>query len=176
MASSSQQPSEPLATFTLSPSFSPLYQPSATRNLSTLANLATLTSVFAGTYAGILGLKSFYGFGLYILASAFNAICVVLLKTDNKSKRLQNVLPSLHAKGAAARKSEEAREDAKSGRNKTSRVVFAIWEIMAVGQENILTFLLFWIGIYVSFLSRLCLWLVDKRGHHIISDSCRRTN
>ena len=123
---------------TISPSYSPLHPASVQHNTLILNNLCTLTSVFSGTLAGILGLLNLNGFFLYIFASLFNAGVIALLKCRNEKTGkvdLERFLPSLH----------DVNDTAKGWR----LTVKAIWSLMGVGQENLLTFLLFWIGFYV---------------------------
>lgn len=135
-------PENPAGASTISPSYSPLHPASVQHNTLILANLCTLTSVFSGTLAGILGLLNFSGFLLYLSASLFQAGVVALLKCRNARTGkvdLERFLPSLH----------DVNNDTVKGWRLTGK---AIWSLMAVGQENLLTFLLFWIGFYVSML------------------------
>jgi hypothetical protein len=124
----------------ISPSFSPLHPSSVQHNLLILSNLCTLTSVFSGTLAGILGLLNFKGFILYFFSSLFTAGTIALLKCRNEKTGkvdLERFLPSLHG----------VNEKSTTGWKLTMK---ALWSLMDVGQENLLTFLLFWIGFYVS--------------------------
>jgi hypothetical protein len=140
----------------ISPSFSPLHPPSVQHNALILSNLNTLTSVFSGTLAGILGLLNLNGFFLYFFAAVFNAGVVMLLKCRNEKTGRVDVkrfLAGLH-EGAGANQNPEGWKLA----------VKAVWSLMAVGQENLLTFLLFWIGFYVSRLD--CLEIFTCRSIH----------
>jgi hypothetical protein len=128
----------PAGASAISPSYSPLHPPSVQHNVLILTNLCTLTSVFSGTLAGILGLLNLNGFFLYFFASLFNAGTIALLKCRNERTgkvELERFLPSLH--------------DVNEGLKGWRLTVKALWNLMAVGQENLLTFLLFWIGFYV---------------------------
>lgn len=74
---------------------------------------------------------------------------IALLKCRNEKTGkvdLERFLPGLR----------DADDKATSGGWKLT--VKAIWSLMGVGQENLLTFLLFWIGFYVSVRSAL-IWL-----------------
>jgi len=132
----------------ISPSFSPLHPASVQHNTLILTNLCTLTSVFSGTLAGILGLLNLKGFFLYFFSSLFMAGTIALLKCRNEKTGkvdLERFLPGLR----------DADDKATSGGWKLTAK--AIWSLMGVGQENLLTFLLFWIGFYVSPLPLICL-------------------
>lgn len=136
-------PENPAGATTISPSYSPLHPPSVQHNSLILTNLCTLTSVFSGTLAGILGLLNFSGFLLYFFAAFFNAAVIAVLKCRNEKTGkidLERFLPSLHDVNSSTSSSTK-------GWSLTGR---ALWSLMAVGQENLLTFLLFWIGFYVS--------------------------
>jgi hypothetical protein len=129
-------PENPAGATTISPSYSPLHPPSVQHNSLILTNLCTLTSVFSGTLAGILGLL-------------FNAAVIAVLKCRNEKTGkidLERFLPSLHdvnsSSSSSSSKSTKGLDLKLTGR--------ALWSLMAVGQENLLTFLLFWIGFYVS--------------------------
>ena len=141
-------PENPAGATTISPSYSPLHPPSVQHNSLILTNLCTLTSVFSGTLAGILGLLNFSGFLLYFFAAFFNAAVIAVLKCRNEKTGkidLERFLPSLHDVTSSTSSSSVSTKgwDMKlTGR--------ALWSLMAVGQENLLTFLLFWIGFYVS--------------------------
>ena len=142
-------PENPAGATTISPSYSPLHPPSVQHNSLILTNLCTLTSVFSGTLAGILGLLNFSGFFLYFFAAFFNAAVIAVLKCRNEKTGkidLERFLPSLHdvnsSSSSSSSKSTKGLDLKLTGR--------ALWSLMAVGQENLLTFLLFWIGFYVS--------------------------
>lgn len=164
--------------FTIDPSYSPLFQPSVARNALTLANLSTLTACFAGVYAGVLGLKNQWGFLLYIATAALNAASIVLFKvvlggssSSSSSSNTQSTgltslrrfIPQLHGAAAftpgapapqpgapAPAPTATAAKPRKSAGLGSLTLLKTIWTLMAVGQENILTFLLLWIGVYVS--------------------------
>jgi hypothetical protein len=138
-------PENPVGATTISPSYSPLHPPSVQHNSLILTNLCTLTSVFSGTLAGILGLLNFSGFLLYFFAAFFNAAVIAVLKCRNEKTGkvdLERFLPSLHDVNSSSSSSTKGLDVKLTGR--------ALWSLMAVGQENLLTFLLFWIGFYVS--------------------------
>jgi hypothetical protein len=138
-------PENPVGATTISPSYSPLHPPSVQHNSLILTNLCTLISVFSGTLAGILGLLNFSGFLLYFFAAFFNAAVIAVLKCRNEKTGkvdLERFLPSLHDVNSSSSSSTKGLDVKLTGR--------ALWSLMAVGQENLLTFLLFWIGFYVS--------------------------
>ncbi len=126
-------------TFTVHPSFSPMHPPSLQHNVLVLSNLATLCSCFSGALAGVLGLKSFNGFILFAVASLINAGIIAILKCRNgTSIDLRKYVAASHdPTGATIPKGWKA-------------IGNAMWSLMAMGQETLLTFLLFWIGFYVS--------------------------
>lgn len=146
------------------PSFSPLHPPSVQHNTQILSNISTLSAVFSGTLAGILGLLNFNGFILYFVASAFTAGVVAVLKCTNGRGQvdLKRVLPTLH----------DGKIRGKGGMGVLRQRLKEGWTLMAVGQENLLTYLLFWIGFYVSaVISRRCHACahgspVRHAGHH----------
>jgi hypothetical protein len=143
-------PENPAGATTISPSYSPLHPPSVQHNSLILTNLCTLTSVFSGTLAGILGLLNFSGFFLYFFAAFFNAAVIAVLKCRNEKTGkidLERFLPSLHDVNSSSSSSAAAASTKGWNFRLTGR---ALWSLMAVGQENLLTFLLFWIGFYVS--------------------------
>lgn len=143
-------PENPAGATTISPSYSPLHPPSVQHNSLILTNLCTLTSVFSGTLAGILGLLNFSGFFLYFFAAFFNAAVIAVLKCRNEKTGkidLERFLPSLHDVNSSTSSSSSSASTKGWDIKLTGR---ALWSLMAVGQENLLTFLLFWIGFYVS--------------------------
>jgi hypothetical protein len=136
----------------ISPTFSPLHPPSVQHNTRVLSSLSTLTVAFAGALAGILGLVNWQGFAFYVVASICNALTIMVLKTGNVgstaaerssvslTRGMKRCLPGLNQGNT----STGAREDG------MGTLFKGIWQLAAIGQENILTFLLFWIGFYVS--------------------------
>ncbi|KAJ9113742.1 hypothetical protein QFC20_001767 [Naganishia adeliensis] len=137
----------------ISPTFSPLHPPSVQHNLRVLSSLSTLTVAFAGALAGILGLVNWQGFAFYVVASMCNAITIMVLKTGSAgstaadrntvslTRGMKRCLPGLNQGNT----STGAREDG------MGTLLKGIWQLAAIGQENILTFLLFWIGLYVNY-------------------------
>jgi hypothetical protein len=154
-----QQPNNP-SVQRIQPTFSPLHPPSVQRNIQTLSSLSTLTTAFAGALAGILGLVNWQGFAFYVVASLWNALAIILLKTTRVGEHasstggrkkesvvrvLKRCLPGLNQGNATSTSGGgTGREDG------TRTLLKGIWQLSAIGQENVLTFLLFWIGFYVS--------------------------
>ncbi|KAI5452125.1 hypothetical protein NCC49_001063 [Naganishia albida] len=136
----------------ISPTFSPLHPPSVQHNTRVLSSLSTLTVAFAGALAGILGLVNWQGFAFYVVASLCNALAIIVIKTGSVgsaaaergsvslARGMKRCLPGLNQGNT----STGAREDG------MGTLVRGIWQLAAIGQENTLTFLLFWIGFYVS--------------------------
>lgn len=148
------QPNINPAALRIPPTFSPLHPTSVQHNTRILSSLSTLTSAFAGSLAGILGLVNWQGFAFYLLASICNALAIVVLKTSRVggtsagrnsptvTRGLKRCLPGLNQGNMAG----GTREDG------VGTLAKGIWQLAGIGQENIMTFLLFWIGFYVSIL------------------------
>jgi hypothetical protein len=146
------QPNINPAAVRIPPTFSPLHPPSVQHNTRILSTLSTLTCAFAGALAGILGLVNWQGFAFYLFASVINALAIVLFKTSrvggssagrssvSVTRGLKRCLPGLNQ----GNMSGGTREDG------MGTLFKGIWQLAGIGQENILTFLLFWIGLYVS--------------------------
>ncbi|GHJ87417.1 hypothetical protein NliqN6_3819 [Naganishia liquefaciens] len=144
------QPNINPAALRIPPTFSPLHPPSVQHNTRILSSLSTLTSAFAGALAGILGLVNWQGFAFYLFASICNALAVVVFKTSRVggtsvgkssatvTRRLKRCLPGLNQ----GNMSGGSREDG------LGTLVKGIWQLAGIGQENVMTFLLFWIGLY----------------------------
>ncbi|KAJ9098692.1 hypothetical protein QFC21_004340 [Naganishia friedmannii] len=150
-----QQPNNP-SVIRIQPTFSPLHPPSVQRNIQTLSSLSTLTTAFAGALAGILGLVNWQGFAFYLFASVWNALAIMLLKTtgvgnhattrtsassssESVARVLKRCLPGLNQGNTAINAGKE---------DGSTTLLKGIWQLAAIGQENVLTFLLFWIGFY----------------------------
>ncbi|KAL1406563.1 hypothetical protein Q8F55_008269 [Vanrija albida] len=122
----------PLSRSQFSPAASALHPPSAIHNTGVIGSVATLTACFSGAIAGILGLTNLSGFALYLLTSALTGLTVAAVKCNFD----------------VGKYSPQAHSD--SGPQGAVRV--ASWkgwvELMGLGQENLLGFLLFWIGGY----------------------------
>lgn len=97
-----------------------------------------LAACFSGLVAGILGLTNQYGFLLYLLTSSLSALTVALLKCQGN---IGKYVPQAHS-GA-----QPAPGGTVSGGGKVSTLK-GWWALMGLGQENLLGFLLFWIGSY----------------------------
>lgn len=91
-----------------------------------------LTACFAGLVAGIIGLTNWSGFALYLLTSLASGATVAALKCHGNVGKYS---PQAHAS---------------AGPQGAAQVV--AWKgwlgVMGIGQENLLGFLLFWIGGY----------------------------
>ncbi|KAL7425013.1 hypothetical protein Q5752_000700 [Cryptotrichosporon argae] len=115
-----------------SPASSALYVPAAAHNARVLSSIATLAACFSGLVAGLLGLTNLSGFALYLSASLLSALSTFALKCHGD---VGAHVPQAHA-GAGP-----------LGAARVSRV--RGWAgLMGLGQENLLGFLLFWIGSY----------------------------
>ncbi|WVR08165.1 hypothetical protein IAU60_005211 [Kwoniella sp. DSM 27419] len=120
----------------LAPDASPLHPPSVMHNTRVLSSLGTLSACFSGLVAGLLGLTNTSGFLLYILSAIFTAITLGTLKCNVDVLRY---VPQ--AQGATADGSPGTGGDAGKGWK-------GWWALAGIGQENLLGFLLFWIGSY----------------------------
>ncbi|WOO84151.1 uncharacterized protein LOC62_05G007672 [Vanrija pseudolonga] len=122
----------PISKSQFSPAASALYPPSATHNTSVIGSVATLTACFSGAIAGILGLTNLTGFALYLATAVATGVTVAAVKCNFD----------------VGKYSPQAHSDA----GPQGAVVVASWkgwvELMGLGQENLLGFLLFWIGGY----------------------------
>lgn len=160
-----QQPTNNSSAIRISPTFSPLHPPSVQRNTQTLHSLSTLTTAFAGALAGILGLVNWQGFAFYVLASLWNALAIMFLKTTGVGRPMSTASAaqksgSVSASVSVARVLKRCLPGLNQGNTATSggsgredgsvTLLKGIWQLAAIGQENVLTFLLFWIGFYVS--------------------------
>jgi hypothetical protein len=139
-------------TFTVHPSFSPLHPPSTQHNVLVLANLATLSSCFSGALAGVLGLKNVQGFILYAVASMLNAGMISVIKCRSPSTGSktggQSSAGRIDVKRYVAAAHDPTGATIPRG---TKAVLRTAWSLTGMGQDTLLTFLLFWIGFYVSF-------------------------
>ncbi|WRT69561.1 uncharacterized protein IL334_006549 [Kwoniella shivajii] len=115
----------------LSPDASPLHPPSVMHNTRVLSSLGTYSACFSGLIAGLLGLTNLSGFSLYIISSIFTASILFLIKCDSNVIRY---VPQANLSVA----SESVGMKALKG----------YWALTGIGQENLLGFLLFWIGSY----------------------------
>ncbi|KAI9639041.1 uncharacterized protein MKK02DRAFT_22113 [Dioszegia hungarica] len=115
-----------------SPSYSPLYPPAVAHN-------TRLSACFTGLVIGILGITNWRGFAFYALTSLGSAYLVSALKCGfNVSKYIDQ--------GPKAAAEAEAQA---GGKGAVAGVGWKGWlGLMGVGQENVLGFLLFWIGGY----------------------------
>ncbi len=130
-------------TFSVHPSFSPLHMPSVQHNALILSNLATLCACFSGALAGVIGLKNLNGFFLYLVASVFNAGIIAAVKCNDPD-----------ASGISLTRYIVAAHDPTGAKtpNGGRAALKALWGLAGIGQDTLLTFLLFWIGIYVRAL------------------------
>ncbi|KAK1923480.1 hypothetical protein DB88DRAFT_491383 [Papiliotrema laurentii] len=120
------------------PSASPLHPPSVMHNARVLSSTATLAACFSGLVAGILGLTNQYGFLLYLLTSFLSASTTALIKCKGDIGRY---VPQAHSGMAGV-----------PGQMGGGGGGVSMWKgwlgLMGIGQENLLGFLLFWIGSY----------------------------
>jgi len=100
--------------------------------------MVQLAACFSGLVAGILGLTNFSGFALYLLTSVLSAVTVAALKCGGDVGKF---VPQSHS-GAAGQPGAAA---GGGGGIKTWK---GWWALLGLGQENMLGFLLFWIGTY----------------------------
>ena len=108
-----------------------------------------LAACASGLVAGILGLTNFYGFALYILTALASAITVAVIKCDMD---IGKCVPQAHGVTIGA---------GPVGVGGGGVVAWKGWWALAgLGQENLLGFLLFWIGSYalIHGQSRLLVW------------------
>ncbi|CAK9780981.1 unnamed protein product [Cutaneotrichosporon oleaginosum] len=126
-------PQEPaaLSASQFSPSASLLHPPSVQHNTRVLGSIATLTSCFAGLVAGVLGLPNLSGFALYLATSLLTAVaCALKCGLD-----VGRYVPDAHA-GAGPLGAAKVR-------------AWRGWMgVSGISGENLLGFLLFWIGGY----------------------------
>nr|XP_019043388.1 hypothetical protein I302_07965 [Kwoniella bestiolae CBS 10118]OCF22318.1 hypothetical protein I302_07965 [Kwoniella bestiolae CBS 10118] len=100
------------------------------------ANLITqLSACFSGLISGILGLTNLSGFCLYLLSSVFTSVVLLVLKCNFNVKRY---IPQSHSN------SSPPGGDPQGGGK--SRDWKGYWALTGINQENLLGFLLFWIG------------------------------
>lgn len=91
-----------------------------------------LTACFAGLVAGVLGLTNLAGFGLYLLTAIVTGLTIAAVKMHGNVGR--------YAVQAHASSGPLGAANVSAWRG---------WvETMGLGQENLLGFLLFWIGGY----------------------------
>ncbi|WVO23182.1 uncharacterized protein IAS62_004527 [Cryptococcus decagattii] len=130
----------PLLATQLSPEVSPLYPQSVMHNNRILSSISTLSACFSGLIAGILGLTNTSGFLLYLLSSVATAAAIGSLKCGFDLRRY---VPGAQVQGMRQRvnKSSEVKESGKYAWR-------GWWALLGLGQENLLGFLLFWIGSY----------------------------
>ncbi|WWC92930.1 uncharacterized protein L201_007893 [Kwoniella dendrophila CBS 6074] len=122
----------------LAPSASPLHPPSVIHNTRVLSSLGTYSSCFSGLIAGLLGLTNLNGFLLYFLTSIFTSIVLVTLKCNSN---VQRYVPQSHS----MLNTPEGGDATGSG-SRSSKNWKGYWALTGIGQENLLGFLLFWIG------------------------------
>jgi hypothetical protein len=168
----------PVGSSQFNPSASPLHPPSVINNARVLSSLATvsrraqdchvvrdhtratvrpceafssgpkisyantqLAACFSGLVAGILGLTNFSGFFLYLLTSVLSAATIAIPKCG---LNVGKYVPQAHGAGAVP---GQALGTSAGGAAGVSQ-----WKgwmaLLGIGQENILGFLLFWIGSY----------------------------
>ncbi|OXG50050.1 hypothetical protein J010_03392 [Cryptococcus neoformans] len=130
----------PLLATQLSPEVSPLYPQSVMHNSRILSSINTLSACFSGLIAGILGLTNTSGFLLYLLSSVATAGAIGSLKCGFDIRRY---VPDaqVQRKKQLANKNNGVKESGKYSWR-------GWWALMGLGQENLLGFLLFWIGSY----------------------------
>ncbi|WVW86772.1 hypothetical protein I302_108826 [Kwoniella bestiolae CBS 10118] len=119
----------------LAPDASPLHPPSVMHNTRILSSLGTLSACFSGLISGILGLTNLSGFCLYLLSSVFTSVVLLVLKCNFNVKRY---IPQSHSN------SSPPGGDPQGGGK--SRDWKGYWALTGINQENLLGFLLFWIG------------------------------
>ncbi|ORY34805.1 hypothetical protein BCR39DRAFT_514909 [Naematelia encephala] len=123
-----------------SPTSSPLHPPSVAHNVRILSSLATLSACFSGLTAGILGLTNLSGFLLYLTTSFLSAITIYALKCKFD---LARYVPQAHTVITGP-----GNPGAGGGSGGDVKRWKGWLGLMGLGQENLLGFLLFWIGGY----------------------------
>ncbi|WVQ79359.1 hypothetical protein IAT38_001456 [Cryptococcus sp. DSM 104549] len=130
----------------LAPDASPLHPQSVVHNTQILSSLGTLSACFSGLIAGILGLTNSSGFLLYLLSSAFTALTLAAFKCNFNLARYVPQAQDLSAgRPAAGAGGKQAKGKGKGAGGVSWKGWFAL---AGIGQENLLGFLLFWIGSY----------------------------
>ncbi|BEJ14946.1 hypothetical protein CspHIS471_0407130 [Cutaneotrichosporon sp. HIS471] len=127
-------PQEPaaLSASQYSPTASALHPPSVQHNTQVLGSIATLTSCFAGLVAGVLGLPNLSGFALYLSTAILTGLTSAALKCGMDVGRY---VPDAHASAGPL------------GASKAS--TWRGWlGVTGISGENLLGYLLFWIGGY----------------------------
>ncbi|WWC73566.1 uncharacterized protein I206_107538 [Kwoniella pini CBS 10737] len=117
----------------LAPEASPLHPPSVIHNTRILSSLGTYSACFSGLIAGLLGLTNLYGFALYLISSIFTSIILLLFKCN----------------GDVIKYVAQSHSNLSNGENGTfgnGKKWKGYWALSGIGQENLLGFLLFWIG------------------------------
>lgn len=114
---------------------------------ATQLTTSQLTACFSGAIAGILGLTNLTGFALYLATAVATGLTVAAVKCNFN----------------VGKYSPQAHSDA----GPQGAVVVASWkgwvELMGLGQENLLGFLLFWIGGY-ALIHGECRRGAERRG------------
>nr|XP_031859746.1 uncharacterized protein CI109_004818 [Kwoniella shandongensis]KAA5526818.1 hypothetical protein CI109_004818 [Kwoniella shandongensis] len=128
----------------VAPESSPLHPPSVMHNTRILSSLGTLSACFSGLISGILGLTNLSGFFLYLLSSFITAITLAALKC---SFDIQRYVAESHPPPGSVSTSSLTKGGA--GKRGTGIGGWKGWlALSGIGQENLLGFLLFWIGSY----------------------------
>ncbi|WVQ96124.1 hypothetical protein IAU59_003226 [Kwoniella sp. CBS 9459] len=122
----------------LSPDASPLHPPSVMHNSRVLSSLGTLSACFSGLIAGLLGLTNLSGFFLYVLSAAFTSLVLGALKCNFNISRYVPQANSAIGSGVPGAEGSGPKGQEWKG----------WWALSGIGQENLLGFLLFWIGSY----------------------------
>jgi hypothetical protein len=100
-----------------------------------------LSACFTGFVIGILGITNWRGFAFYALTSLFSAYLISALKCGFDVAKFVDQGPKAVARRASRSTTEKGAEG--------GGVDWKGWlGLMGVGQENVLGFLLFWIGGY----------------------------
>ncbi|KAK8849552.1 hypothetical protein IAR55_004887 [Kwoniella newhampshirensis] len=127
----------------LAPESPPLHPPSVYHNTRILSSLGTLAACFSGLISGILGLTNLTGFSLYLITSLITALTLASIKC---AFDIERYVPEAHSFGTSSASTRSAKN---GGEGKAMLRSWKGWiALSGIGQENLLGFLLFWIGSY----------------------------
>ncbi|KAK6908794.1 hypothetical protein I204_01921 [Kwoniella mangroviensis CBS 8886] len=136
----------------LAPDASPLHPPSLMHNTRILSSLGTLSACFSGLISGILGFTNLNGFLLYLFSSIFTSFILLVLKCNFDVRRY---IPQAHSNTSSADSQSSGSGGGKSIEWK------GYWALTGVNQENLLGFLLFWIGSFALIHGELPFYRVN---------------
>ncbi|EXJ83103.1 hypothetical protein A1O1_06721 [Capronia coronata CBS 617.96] len=122
--------------YELSLLLNPLVPDSLTHNTRTLSNIRSISGLFLGIAAGILGLESLWGFGFYLLSNMLISALFYFLLAGAK--------PQKYFAGAAGTR---GLNDKQPGRNPGSGAWRELWFGGGLFTEALSGFVLGWAGV-----------------------------